>query len=513
METIRIDHKSLETKFLEHLNINGNNRILFTAPFGQGKSTFLNEVFAKQDEQYFTIKLYPVNYSVSSNEDVFELIKFDILVQLIGKYKDEINLQKEDFSTLLTSQVYIREQLKVVPFLQAILSAFGHIGKSAGDFLKATVDTLEDFQEFNKDVAINEENDVRGYLERVENLKGGPYEMDDISRLIYDFIQRLKSPEIQSGNKKTILIIDDLDRLDPDHIFRLFNVFSAHFDNLDASIQGNKFGFDKVIFVCDIENIRRIYRHKYGKDVDFKGYLDKFYSYIPFEFDNQSYLRKEIYRFLEKIKIKQSTTSGRYASVLKDRHNNDFSDMLRWFFLCLINAKFINLRTLVNTPVISIPDRFYEVNQIRLSTQDYPILWLFYIFKHFTGSLETLREKIDLLPTVFNQNTLHKASEFESDSTDIIKQQIISYCMPFLLKREQGIRRSFEKGDDTVAWCDELKCWLHFSFQKDNQGQNIQFRYLKATETRVPESDLVELDIYLVLSETFDKCRKMGVIN
>ncbi len=74
MNGIRIDHSTIETDFLSHLGLNENNRILFTAPFGAGKSTFLQEVFQKS-ENYFTINLFPVNYSVSANEDVFELIK------------------------------------------------------------------------------------------------------------------------------------------------------------------------------------------------------------------------------------------------------------------------------------------------------------------------------------------------------------------------------------------------------------------------------------------------------
>src|SRR5690606_22035996 len=76
-EKHQIQFEELESDFSQHLDISDNQRILFTAPFGQGKSTFLNSFFHNKESQsqYLVIKLYPVHYSVSPNEDIFELIK------------------------------------------------------------------------------------------------------------------------------------------------------------------------------------------------------------------------------------------------------------------------------------------------------------------------------------------------------------------------------------------------------------------------------------------------------
>jgi len=66
--------------FDEHLADSRNVKILFSAPFGQGKSTFLDYYFAERADQYNVFKLFPVNYSVAKNEDVFKYIKTDIPV-------------------------------------------------------------------------------------------------------------------------------------------------------------------------------------------------------------------------------------------------------------------------------------------------------------------------------------------------------------------------------------------------------------------------------------------------
>lgn len=87
-------------KFENHLNLENNNRIIFSGKFGLGKSYFLNEFFKEEgdEKKYFSIFLNPVNYSIASNEDIFELIKFDILYQILDKdivKFDDFDSQKE----------------------------------------------------------------------------------------------------------------------------------------------------------------------------------------------------------------------------------------------------------------------------------------------------------------------------------------------------------------------------------------------------------------------------------
>ena len=107
------------------------------------------------------------------------------------------------------------------------------------------------------------------YIKKIKkhNIK----ETDPFSKLLKDKIKELK------GEKQSVLVLDDLERIDPEHIFRILNVFSAHLDSSNNESE-NKFGFDKVVLVADYHNIKSIYQHKYGLDTDFNGYFDKFFS-------------------------------------------------------------------------------------------------------------------------------------------------------------------------------------------------------------------------------------------
>jgi hypothetical protein len=63
----------------------------------------------------------------------------------------------------------------------------------------------------------------------------------------------------------------------------------------------DRYGFDRVIFVCDISNIQSIFHHKYGLETDFNGYIDKFYSKAIFEFSNQDTIENKLNSVLERF--------------------------------------------------------------------------------------------------------------------------------------------------------------------------------------------------------------------
>lgn len=85
-------------EFNTHLK--NNPKILFSAPYGLGKTTFLKEFF-KENEEYVPIHLFPVNYSISSNEDILSLLKYDILVSLL--MNEGVLVELENFKPKLTT--------------------------------------------------------------------------------------------------------------------------------------------------------------------------------------------------------------------------------------------------------------------------------------------------------------------------------------------------------------------------------------------------------------------------
>jgi len=272
-----------EKQFKIHLSIPGNERIIFSGKFGHGKTTFLSEFFKDENQKqnfqrkkYNVIRLFPVNYSIASNEDIFKYIKYDIILEMLEKqYKVE--------------EVYI-DQLKTLPkylhkngykILAAMLHMIPQVGKDLVELLDRSEelkDLISEYENFHKE-AEEEKNETNGlidFFDKLENQEGSIFEENVVSKTIEKILAQSNEDE------ENVLLIDDLDRIDPEHIFRILNVFAAHFDRRNKMHSKNKFGFDKVILVCDIENIRNIFAAKYGANTDFNGYIDKFYSYEIF---------------------------------------------------------------------------------------------------------------------------------------------------------------------------------------------------------------------------------------
>lgn len=514
MQKIRIEHDSLFDDFTEHILLPQNNRILFTAPFGTGKTTFLKEFFDNNEDRYITIDLYPIQYSVSQNEDVFELIKFDILLQLIGKYEDKLNLQKEDFSLLLTSQVYIQEHLNIMPLVNTLLSMSEKVGKPAIKLLKALKNTITDIKEYQKELKIEEKSDIESILEMLEKRKGSAYEMDAVSNLICGLVKKVKDygdkSEEEKPKKETVLIIDDLDRLDPDHIFRLFNVFSSQFN---VQNDGNKFEFDKIIFVCDIENIWKIYRHKYGSGVDFQGYIDKFFSLNAFNFDNKEFVKRKVGEILKSFSFSSSMNGRIFSHVLRENNDDRLYYLIRWIFLSLIDSRNMNLRMLIDPPInIAIPDSRLEFSDRGsiFMTEQFPIIGLFYILKEFYGSFLIVKEKLNDLRNAYAKGKVQKAHPNESFSWSKTDKHTFSLCLPFLLPTEVINQLLDNPLEDETAYSEELKCSVNYSINRSSnmRSENV-FMFKKFTDGKKD----MEFSVYEVLYITFEKCLKSGYLS
>lgn len=277
---MEIDITSEKKRFSTFLKEQDNKNIVFSGIFGIGKTYFLRKFF-HDNPQYKTAYISPINYSISKNEDILEYIKFDIIFELS---KMGIAFSKLDCSSSLALQLYIQNYFND---LAETLLKMGEKLCFKTDILKTIFDLIKELEKYKDSISINEEKEFTEFLNHYSVKTGSIYEDNAITQLIREMIQSLKEDK-----KESVLIIDDLDRIDPEHIFRILNILSAH-DNFHGTNE-HKFGFDKIIIVCDMDNIRNIYKSKYGIDVDFNGYIDKFYSKEIYNFDNIENIIKNI---------------------------------------------------------------------------------------------------------------------------------------------------------------------------------------------------------------------------
>lgn len=320
------------TEFKKHFENNENERIIFSGKYGIGKTRFLQDFFFEEENQvlYEAYRLFPVNYSISKNEDILEYIKYDILIELLLKRS---SIEDFDLDYLETLPVYLQKNLfKIIPSILAMLPL---IGKSISEF-SDKFDTLKKkFIEFHEKSNTTESDIVTNFLNSLESKEGSLFENNAITKIISDTIKK-------NSTKKSVLIVDDIDRLDPEHVFRILNVFATHFENTNTLNKNNKFNFDKIIIVCDFHNIRNLFHHRYGNEIDFMGYIDKFYSSDIYYFDN----KKAIFKILDKIfrSIQYTGNEDDHLFISQLYLKNDFIKNLS---LLLLNRSVISLRSLV----------------------------------------------------------------------------------------------------------------------------------------------------------------------
>lgn len=355
------ESKGEKVNFSNHLNLNDNHRIIFSAPFGSGKTTFLKDYFLNASSEFECFHLYPVNYSVASNEDVFELIKFDILFNFLNRGIDfeKIEITKEVSFGFFTQK---NPENIILPFIRHIPL----IGKQVSEIGKSLLNLYKKFEVEHSKNQVDQEKTVINYLEQISKTKGNLKEEDFYTQLICELSAQLKS---KNKDKKSVLVIDDLDRIDPDHIFRILNVFSAHFDQESSE---NKFDFDKIILVCDINNIRKIYSNRYGQDVDFSGYIDKFYSKKVFEFSLGGEVKNKLSEVFDRVYIK---TQNEEYTLAKYRSQKDIL-CVHYILYSLVESNFLSVRRLLKIfhktiefngqQYVNVKNEYFELYDFRL---------------------------------------------------------------------------------------------------------------------------------------------------
>ena len=230
----------------------------------------------KKNDCYF-ITLHPVNYVVEENRDVIEYIKRDILFQLIKD--NRIYDFKEGYDKIFDAVCNKESLLKLGNFVASIIPIEG---------LKDGYEALKDFastihEKYKSQDVLHVADD---YLNGFYGKTGSISECDAFTCLIQKSLERMTA--------NSVLIIEDLDRIDPAHLFRIMNVLSSQVDNPYYSEvpHGNKFGFDKIILVMDYEIAKHLFHHFYGKEANYEGYMNKFLNTLPYSYS----IREEAHR-------------------------------------------------------------------------------------------------------------------------------------------------------------------------------------------------------------------------
>ena len=263
-------------EFDKHLN--SHPRTFLSARFGDGKSSFLSAVAQKLKGRIVFLTVYPVNYQVADNKDIFEYIKRDILFQLYGKGMVKDSYQIPDS---IASYFYLQsnweefameflKELSVFDASNTLMAAYG-----AAKFLQSMKKKYDEFKKNCGDIGVKLDSFITSFDHK------GIYEADPITAILNDIIKDWKKEHLR---KKVCLVFEDMDRIDPAHIFRILNVISAHMDYgykygispKSNSLAGNKFGVDNIVVCLDHSNLKALFHHFYGTKASFEGYINKF---------------------------------------------------------------------------------------------------------------------------------------------------------------------------------------------------------------------------------------------
>lgn len=264
-------------EFQRHLE--SHPRTILSARYGDGKSYFLQKLIEHAPKDTVYLVIYPVNYQVASNKDIFQLVKFDILFQLYTKkiITDDYQIPSEYALSLFIQNNF----LDVSAVLLQAVSDLGLDGAATTALLAGTslLKSLKTWKDKFKSIQKTKRTiDIEAFMKQVVDNQP-VYESDPITRIINDAIDKWKE---EKDGRKIVLLFEDMDRIDPAHLFRIMNVLSAQMDyNNGLGIQSNeeiastKFHVDNVVLVLDYINAKHIFRHFYGS-ANFEGYINKF---------------------------------------------------------------------------------------------------------------------------------------------------------------------------------------------------------------------------------------------
>ncbi|RNL54161.1 P-loop NTPase fold protein [Pedobacter jejuensis] len=416
----KLKFQQLENKFANEFADVNNKQILFSGAFGSGKTTFLRDFAAENSDTIFT-HIYPVNYTLHSNTDIYEILKYDIILELIslGCFKSE------DVDSLLQYTYALSQTADGA--VKKVLNLFSKTGKKLDDLQGIFKTSIDKFSKIKNNLS-NPLLSVLDFGNEVDSLKGYEYE---------DFITSVIKEKLCNFKKNVVLIVDDLDTIDPEHLFRLISIFRAH---IDHHTNENKFGFDKIIFVADVNNLKTMYAHRFGSSESFSGYISKLSSKDIFYFNPSKELYTNLNGFLSRIYVTLEGTGGKLPLL---QNSSDNTKLLAVYLLAnLVNINILNLRDLVKENVLHYSiDSYIDRYQSNLYHLDiYPIYTLIKYYVANPTLIKSTFTRIEDDPLGLNQVFQGVRNyEFMYSNFSVPFLEVISYLPEFKEKKENEI--------------------------------------------------------------------------
>ena len=435
--------------FNDFINTKNNNRIFFSARFGMGKTYFLKEFFEAEKDNYNVFHLYPVKYQIHNDVEILEIIGSDLFLDLLIKRKEDT---QDILDKLLKNKEFKNKFLITVDIAYSLLRSFNGIRVEILD-----VDIASSlFRSFNGiivgilDMANKIKKLCKKPSEKIKELAKN--KVNFFEDLISKILTEMKNKDNKDEDKENILILDDLDRLEPKHIFKILNAFSPLQDE-----EENKFGFDKVIFVGDIDNTEKIFRHIYGSETDFAGYIDKFFSYTPYKYE----IEKEIKSLIKKIVEEYSHQEGSKESMGKDGY---ISAVLFFILLPAIQLRKINLRNILMPQTISIS----EIDTDKFGRRESENAQVNYSAKILLSIFHGKEKLLDTIRTIQGEN----GEPFNYDNRDIRRIKTTGFHIweeSFLIENRRVLDRGGEEFKERYKKEGE-EYHDHFSDKNESEG-------------------------------------------
>lgn len=306
------------------------------------------------------------------------------------------------------------------------------MGKQLNQFVKELGVLKNAFDEINKSKEEEELDELNEYLTKFHQAEGGIYESNVVTLIIQEWLK-----DIKVGGKRNILIIDDLDRIDPNHIFRLLNIFSAHFDSRDSGDAHNKFGFDQVVMVCDVSNVENIFRAQYGIRSDFNGYIDKFYSKEVYRFDNDQNIIRIIQSILDRLQLLWAPE----GEILEHSSGEHLKGYVLPILQEMVLSRLLNLRSLFKfyDQSLLLPDKSYRIKGDYVLIYESYALSVLHLLALFLGDLNSLKSKVDSMTHLY-LNSEDKPDRFVAELIMLHNRKLVDRDRLLHVFRHENIR-------------------------------------------------------------------------